>query len=239
MAWKRDAGDFPGHGGPGMNRRSRYDDDAGAPATPTEASVKWFNASKGFGFVKTEPAGEDAFLHVSVLERAGLSALPENTRISCTVRPGGKGLQVDAVISVLEMGTPSAGGGGGFGDRDRGGFGGGDRGGFGGGRGGFGGGDRGGFGGGDRGGFGGGDRGGFGGGRGRPEITGESEGTVKFFNAEKGFGFVTPDDGGRDIFVHIRAVERSGLQALNEGQRVKLSVSQGQKGPQAERIELA
>lgn len=221
MAWKRDAGDFPGHGGPGMNRRSRYDDDAGAPATPTEASVKWFNASKGFGFVKTEPAGEDAFLHVSVLERAGLSALPENTRISCTVRPGGKGLQVDAVVSVLEMGTPSAGGG--FGDRDRGGFGGGDRGGFGGGRGGFG----------------GGDRGGFGGGRGRPEIIGESEGTVKFFNSEKGFGFVTPDDGGRDIFVHIRAVERSGLQGLNEGQRVKLSVSQGQKGPQAERIDLA
>ncbi|WP_097279716.1 cold-shock protein [Caenispirillum bisanense] len=207
-----------------MNRRSRYDDDAGGPATPTEASVKWFNASKGFGFVKTEPAGEDAFLHVSVLERAGLSALPENTRISCTVRPGGKGLQVDAVVSVLEMGTPSAGGGGGgFGDRDRGGFGGGDRGGFGGGRGGFG----------------GGDRGGFGGGRGRPEIIGESEGTVKFFNSEKGFGFVTPDDGGRDIFVHIRAVERSGLQGLNEGQRVKLSVSQGQKGPQAERIEIA
>ncbi|MCA1941284.1 MAG: cold-shock protein [Caenispirillum bisanense] len=68
---------------------------------------------------------------------------------------------------------------------------------------------------------------------------GESEGTVKFFNSEKGFGFVTPDDGGRDIFVHIRAVERSGLQGLNEGQRVKLSVSQGQKGPQAERIDLA
>ncbi len=235
MAWKRDAGDFPGHNGPGMNRRSRYDDDAGGPpATPTEASVKWFNASKGFGFVKTEPAGEDAFLHVSVLERAGLSALPENTRISCTVRPGGKGLQVDAVVSVLEMGTPSSGGG--FGGGDRGGFGGGDRGGFGGrDRGGFGG-DRGGFGGGDRGGFGG---GGFGGGRGRPEIIGESEGVVKFFNTEKGFGFVTPDDGGRDIFVHIRAVERSGLQGLNEGQRVKLSVSQGQKGPQAERIEIA
>ncbi|XKG61967.1 cold-shock protein [Caenispirillum salinarum] len=68
---------------------------------------------------------------------------------------------------------------------------------------------------------------------------GDAEGTVKFFNAEKGFGFVTPDDGSRDIFVHIRAVERSGLAGLNEGQRVKLSISQGQKGPQAERIELA
>lgn len=226
MAWNRDSGGFSGHSGSGMGRRSRYDDDE-VTGTPTQASVKWFNGSKGFGFVKTEPAGEDAFLHVSVLERAGLSALPENTIISCTVRPGNKGLQVDSVISVIEMGQPSPGG---FGDRDRGGFGGGDRGGFGGGRGGFG---------GDRGGFGGGDRGGFGGGRGRPEIIGESEGVVKFFNTDKGFGFVTPDDGGRDIFVHIRAVERSGLDGLNEGQRVKLSVSQGQKGPQAERIEIA
>jgi CspA family cold shock protein len=47
-----------------------------------------------------------------------------------------------------------------------------------------------------------------------------SQGTVKWFNAEKGYGFIQPDDGGKDVFVHIRAVERAGMHTLNEGQKV-------------------
>ena len=49
-------------------------------------------------------------------------------------------------------------------------------------------------------------------------------GTVKFFNATKGFGFIAPDDGGKDVFVHISAVEKAGLRALTEGQKVKFEV---------------
>ncbi|MET0238800.1 MAG: cold-shock protein [Sphingobium sp.] len=123
---------------------------------------------------------------------------------------------------------------GGFGGGDRGGFGGGfgDRGGFGGGggapRSGFGGGGGGGFGGGRSGGFGGGGGGGFGGGGGRggmpAQVVGEGSGTVKFFNGQKGFGFIVRDDGGEDVFVHISAVEQAGLTGLAEGQTLKFTL---------------
>ncbi|MDF3292511.1 MULTISPECIES: cold-shock protein [Streptomyces] len=61
-------------------------------------------------------------------------------------------------------------------------------------------------------------------------------GTVKWFNAEKGFGFITQDEGGPDVFVHYSAIEGSGYRSLEEGQRVEYETSQGPKGPQADRV---
>ena len=57
-----------------------------------------------------------------------------------------------------------------------------------------------------------------------------SVGTVKWFNSVKGFGFIQPDDGSKDVFVHISAVERSGLSHLGEGQRVEYDLERGQQG---------
>ena len=61
-------------------------------------------------------------------------------------------------------------------------------------------------------------------------------GTVKWFNADKGFGFITPDDGGADVFAHFSAIAASGFRSLEENQRVEFEVAQGRKGPQAENI---
>ena len=63
-----------------------------------------------------------------------------------------------------------------------------------------------------------------------------TDGTVKWFNAEKGFGFITPDDGGSDVFAHFSAIEADGYRSLEENQRVSFEVTQGPKGPQATNI---
>ena len=61
-------------------------------------------------------------------------------------------------------------------------------------------------------------------------------GTVKWFNAEKGFGFIAPDGGGDDVFAHYSAIAANGFRSLEENQRVEFEVTQGQKGPQAANI---
>lgn len=163
------------------------------------ATVKWFNGSKGFGFVAPSDGTPDAFLHISALERAGLSQIAEGTTIVCDLGQGNRGPQVvwvhevDASTAVANPSTGPSGGGAGAGSRrppvDRG-----------------------------------------------PAQT--YEGVVKFFSAEKGFGFVAVDEGGKDVFVHIKALERSGIKTLETGQRVRVVTTQGQKGPQANSVDL-
>ena len=220
-----------------------------APSGPEQdATVKWFNPEKGFGFAELSDGSGDAFLHIRAVEAAGHNELEPGTKLVVRVAAGQRGPQVTDVLSVdTSTAQPKQarrpGGGDRFGGGGGGGYGGGDR--FGGG----GGGDRfGGGGGGDR--FGGGGGGaGYGGGAPRrssypsaPRETGPVEditGVVKWYNPAKGFGFIAPDDGGRDVFVHRSALERARLPDLQEGQRVNIGVTQGMKGREVATIDVA
>ncbi|TFY89688.1 cold-shock protein [Pseudomonas nabeulensis] len=66
----------------------------------------------------------------------------------------------------------------------------------------------------------------------------KAAGTVKWFNAEKGFGFITPEGGGSDIFVHYSSILSDGFKTLEEGQQVEYEVKEGQKGPQADDVRV-
>lgn len=141
------------------------------------AVVKWFNPTKGFGFVQPKDGSPDAFLHVSVLESAGYRDIQDAATVLCEIVQGPKGPQVATILNV-EAPEPGANGG------------------------------------------------------------DELEGTVKFFDAGKGFGFVVPDNGDRDVFVSARALERCGLPGLEPEQRVRMVTRDGQRGPMAETVEL-
>ncbi len=152
----------------------------------TEAVVKWFSLTKGFGFVAPADGTSDAFIHSSVVSRAGLRDVAEGTKLLVQIGDGVKGRQVLSIVQVLgvtEVPLSNS----------------------------------------------------------RPAPTGpevEMTGTVKWFKPDKGFGFVTPDDGGRDIFVHRTVVLRAGLQSLESGQKVRMMVQTASKGREASSIEM-
>jgi CspA family cold shock protein len=142
-----------------------------------KGTVKFFNAHKGFGFIQQDAGGEDVFVHISSVERAGLEGLAEGQQLEFTlVDRGGKISASDLVvvgdvIAVQQKEAPQR------------------------------------------------------------QLTGErATGTVKFFNGMKGFGFITRDDGQPDAFVHISAVERSGMQGLNEGDRLEFDIEVDRRG---------
>ncbi len=179
-----------------------------------DATVKWFNPEKGFGFVALSDGSGDAFLHANTLNQSGHSAVSPGATLRVRIGQGQKGRQVSEVISVDETtATPSAGRGAGAARA---------------------------------GGFGGSPGGSPGGGYGdRPSAprrgapTGpavEMQGTVKWYNATKGFGFVAPAEGGKDVFVHASALQRAGVMQLAEGQTIWMDVVQGAKGPEAASI---
>ncbi|MAY20478.1 MAG: cold-shock protein [Erythrobacteraceae bacterium] len=161
-----------GGGGGGFNRMPAQVVGTG------KGVVKFFNGQKGFGFIQQETGGEDVFVHISAVERAGLEGLAEGQELEFNlVDRGGKISAQDLQVVGDVIAAPQAGG------------------------------------------------------PPKRELTGEkATGTVKFFNAMKGFGFLVRDDGQPDAFVHISAVERSGLSSINEGERFEFDLEVDRRG---------
>ncbi|RWE20475.1 MAG: DNA-binding protein [Mesorhizobium sp.] len=161
-----------------------------AGAAPVDAEVKWFSASKGFGFVKVSD-GTEAYLPLRVLEAIGSHGVAEGAHLKITLEETKKGHQVAQVLEIGEVlpkssanalagGTAVA----------------------------------------------------------RPQAQFATRGTVKWYNTERGFGFIAPEGGGKDVFVHASALSRSGLNALVEGQKVLFEQGPGKKGLEVQTIRI-
>ncbi len=206
-------GGRPAGGGFGGPRPAR-DMGPGINLGTAKGVVKFFNGQKGFGFVVRDDGGEDVFVHISAVEQAGLTGLADGQPLEFTLTErNGRVSATDLVIDgealpVTDRAPPREPRAGGFGGRDDGPRGGG-------------------YGGASR------EFGGGSGGGGNTAPGQRVDGTVKFFNGTKGFGFIQREDGGPDAFVHISAVERAGMAGLDEGQRVSFELELDRRGKQA------
>jgi len=161
--------------------------------------IKWFNRSKGFGFIIPNDGSGDVFLPLAVLERSGFGEAPDVADITFEWVQGPKGR---AATQVLELDASSAAPRPPREGRPRRDF----------------------------------DDGG--GGCGASGPTEELDGVVKWYDPARGFGFILPNDGGKDVFVHVTALRRSGIEMLEPGQPVRMMVSQARRGREAASVEL-
>lgn len=159
--------------------------ESGGDLKPIKLHLKWFNGTKGFGFLMPEDESFDAFLHITTLQEAGLHFLGEGAILECTLCDGPKGKQVKEVIEVLEPGTINM----------------------------------------------------------MQEINEEDgtvtmSGLVKWYKPEKGFGFIIPDDGMKDVFIHKTLLDKLEIEELEAGQRVRVTLKSVDKGREAVDIKV-
>lgn len=165
---------------------------AGALSSPpVGARLKWFNIPKGFGFVVAEDSSADggqtgdAFLHITTLQKAGVTALGDNASFLCYIEYGPNGAHVTHILELTDPGTSvrsvSCAGDGAAADA-------------------------------------------------KPH---KMKGVVKWYNPEKEFGFIVPEDGGKDVFVHKKCLEKNGLAILRPGQCLLMSFRSVPKGREA------
>lgn len=158
-------------------------------SVPVRSRLKWFNSTKGFGFVVPVDDPCDAFIHITTLQEAGVHELGEDALLLCSVVKGPKGALVTSVTSLLEQGNA-------------------------------------------------------------PEpisyrLPGEEgedlsvmEGTVKWYKPDKGFGFIIPEDGQKDVFVHKTCLDKHELAILIPGQKVRMTVRTVAKGREVSDFDL-
>jgi len=145
-----------------------------------QLNLKWFNGTKGFGFVVPEDESFDAFLHVTTLQKAGIHAVGEGAVLLCEIYDSPKGKQVHSVLEIIKQGDVNL----------------------------------------------------------MPEDVAEDGtfsmgGIVKWYKPIDGFGFIIPDDGMKDIFVHKSLLEKLEIDELEAGQRVKVRLKVVDKGREA------